>query len=140
VFARLVYASFLLCLPALLVVGLVFVVVPGGFIVALSALYYASVGFIGLVGMAAASRGRPGSSRGRPAEVSVGNASRLARSSLGPRGAVAAKTVSVVFSNDHGVASAPNQALTRPASGEFDSTVLLAPGAAPHRQDGARAV
>jgi hypothetical protein len=63
VFAFLVYAPFLLCLPALLVVGLVFVVVPGGFIVVLSALYYASVGFIGLVGMAAASRGRPGSSR-----------------------------------------------------------------------------
>ena len=56
VFALLVYAPLLLCLPALLVVGLVFVVVPGGFIVVLGAVYYVLAGFTGLVGFAAAKR------------------------------------------------------------------------------------
>jgi hypothetical protein len=56
VFALLVYAPLLLCLPALLVVGLVFVAVPGGFIVVLGAVYYVLAGFTGLVGFAAAKR------------------------------------------------------------------------------------
>ena len=101
-FALLVYVPCLLCLPALLVVGLVFVVVPRGFIVVLIALYYASVGFTGLVGLAAASRGQPGG-RARPANVSFGNASRLARSSFGARGAVGPRPVPVGFGNDHGL-------------------------------------
>jgi hypothetical protein len=40
VFVILIYAPTLLCLPVLLVVGLVFVVIPGGFIVVLGGLYY----------------------------------------------------------------------------------------------------
>jgi len=70
-------------------VGLVFVVVPGGFIVVLSALYSAAAGLAGLVGLAAASRWQLRASCARPGNASFENPSRVARSSFGPRGAVA---------------------------------------------------
>ena len=63
VFIILVYAPFLLFLPVLLVAGLVFVVVPGGFIVVLGGLYYAAAGVVGLLGLAARQRRQAGASR-----------------------------------------------------------------------------
>ena len=50
------YAPFLLFLPIALVAGLLFVVVPGGFMIVLGAAYYVSVGFMGLVALAAKAR------------------------------------------------------------------------------------
>src|SRR5437763_15812072 len=47
-----IYTPALLCLPALLLVGVVFVVIPGGFIIVLGALYYLLMGFVGEVGLA----------------------------------------------------------------------------------------
>jgi hypothetical protein len=47
VFALLVYAPVLLGLPVLLAVGLVFVLVPGGFMIVFGALYYASAWVMG---------------------------------------------------------------------------------------------
>jgi hypothetical protein len=53
----LLYSPALIFLPILLLAGIVFVVVPGGFIVILAAVYYlASAGFIALVGLATKSR------------------------------------------------------------------------------------
>ena len=63
VFIILAYVPFLLLLPVLLVVGLVFVVVPGGFIVVLGGLYYAAAGLVGLLGLAARQRRQAGASR-----------------------------------------------------------------------------
>ena len=54
----LAYFPLLLCVPILLVVGLVFVVVPGGFIIVLAGAYYLWIGFIGLLGSAAEQRRR----------------------------------------------------------------------------------
>ena len=65
VFEILFYVPILLCLPVLLV-GLVFVFIPGGFIIVLGGLYYALVGFIGLLGRAASRRRWSGASRVAP--------------------------------------------------------------------------
>jgi len=50
----LLFSPFLIFLPILLLGGIIFVVVPGGFIIVLGgAFYFASAGLIGLVGLAA---------------------------------------------------------------------------------------
>jgi hypothetical protein len=43
-----IYVPFLVCLPVLLVVGAVFVLVPGGFILVLAGAYYTALGALGL--------------------------------------------------------------------------------------------
>jgi hypothetical protein len=49
----LIYSPILIFLPILLLLGIIFLIVPGGFIVVLGgACYFASVGMIGLVGLA----------------------------------------------------------------------------------------
>jgi hypothetical protein len=49
----LLYSPLLIFLPILLLAGIIFVVVPGGFIIVLAGAYYfASAGLIGLVGLA----------------------------------------------------------------------------------------
>ena len=50
-FVIVAYAPILLLLPVLLLVGVVFVVVPGGFIIVLAGLYYAADGFTSLLGL-----------------------------------------------------------------------------------------
>jgi len=74
----LLYSPFLIFLPILLLGGIIFVVVPGGFIIVLAgAWYFASAGLIGLFGLttkhrrhaidASAERSRASSARSRPA-------------------------------------------------------------------------
>lgn len=53
----LLYSPFLIFLPILLLGGIIFVVVPGGFIIVLAGAWYlASAGLIGLVGLATTRR------------------------------------------------------------------------------------
>ena len=51
------FAPVLAFLPVLLVVGIIFVVVPGGFIIVLGAVFYGSLALFGAVGTAAKTRG-----------------------------------------------------------------------------------
>lgn len=62
----LAYSPVLLFLPILLVVGVVFVVVTGGFLIVLSGLYFVAVQIIGVIGLAARTR-RRASRKERPA-------------------------------------------------------------------------
>ena len=96
-FVILAYAPILMGLPLLLLGGVVFVVVPGGFIIVLGALYYAAVGLTGLLGLAASGRSRDRASRARRTNTGFENASRSGRSSLGPRGAMMARRWSRVM-------------------------------------------
>jgi hypothetical protein len=52
------YLPFLLFIPILLVLGIFFVIVPGGFIIVLAGAYYASLEVLGLLGLAARRRRR----------------------------------------------------------------------------------
>jgi hypothetical protein len=52
------YLPFLLFIPILLVLGILFVIVPGGFIIVLAGAYYASLEVLGLLGLAAGRRRR----------------------------------------------------------------------------------
>jgi hypothetical protein len=134
----LAYAPILMVLPVLLVVGLVFVVVPGGFIIVLGGLYYAVLGFTGLLALAARGRWRAGASR-RRANTSRDEAPRSGRSSFGPRPAAAPRPVAVGFTSDRAVGSAPKLAQSRRASGDINLVAPLERGRVPGRQDDARA-
>jgi hypothetical protein len=107
VFAILFYAPILLCLPMLLVVG-VLVCIPGGFIIVLGGLYYAFVGFTGLLGLAVSGRRRAGASR-EPQNTSSENASRSGLSSFGSRPSIAARPTAVGLANDPVVGPAPRR-------------------------------
>jgi hypothetical protein len=135
VFLILAYTPVLLCLPLLLVVGLVFVVVPGGFIVVLGGLYYAWVGFTGLLGFAAARRWQARGSRIRRAHANFDPGSRPRQPSVAPRGAPAAVTLG--FRNDRAAGS--RLALSRRGTGDAGRAATLDPGRASDRQDRARA-
>jgi hypothetical protein len=52
------YLPFLVFMPILLVVGIFFVIVPGGFIIVLAGAYYASLEVLALLGLAAGRRRR----------------------------------------------------------------------------------
>ena len=55
----LLYSPVLIFLPAVLLGGIIFMLVPGGFIIVLGGLtYFASIGLIGLVGLATNRRPR----------------------------------------------------------------------------------
>jgi energy-converting hydrogenase Eha subunit C len=139
VFVILAYAPILLCLPVLLVVGLIFVVVPGGFIIVLGALYYVAVGVAGSLGLAAIRRLGARVSRVRRTGPSFENASPSRRSSSGRRGAIAPRQLPVGFTNDRAVGSAAN-VLRRRGSDDVDLVAPLERGRVPDRHDGARAV
>lgn len=79
----LVYAPVLLFLPVSLLAGVVFVVVPGGFILVLGALYYALTTVAGLLGLAAAERWRARAARVRGASTTVEHRSPLGQAALG---------------------------------------------------------
>jgi hypothetical protein len=64
------YFPFLLFLPILLVLGIFFVIVPGGFIIVLAGAYYASMEVLGLLGLAARKRRRAVRANRRPARGS----------------------------------------------------------------------
>ena len=111
VFAILFYTPILLCLPMLLVVG-VLVCIPGGFIVVLGGLYYALTAFTGLLGLALSRRRRDGGSW-VPPNTSSEKASRSARSSFGSRRAIAGRPAAFGLATDPAVGSAPNLELGR---------------------------
>jgi hypothetical protein len=138
VFVIFVYAPILLCLPVLLLVGVVFVVVPGGFIIVLAGLYYAAAGLTSLLGLEVARRWRAGRSRVRPTSPSFENASPSSRSSSGRRGAIAPRPVAVGSTNDRAVGSAANVLLSRRGS-DVDLVAPLERGPLPDGQHGARA-
>ena len=138
VFGILFYAPILLCLPVLLVFG-VLVCIPGGFIVVLGGLYYASVWlFTGLLGLAVSRRRQAGASRVRP-NTSSENAWRSGRSSFGSRPAIAARPTAFGLATDLTVGSAPNLELSRQGSDDVNRLASREPGNVPDRQDGARA-
>src|SRR5947208_9759572 len=64
--AILLYAPVLISLPVLVPVALIFVLVPGGFIVVMAGVYWAVAWFIGLIGLAATRRREARRSRPRP--------------------------------------------------------------------------
>lgn len=65
------YFPFLLFIPILLVLGIIFVIVPGGFIIVLVGAYYASLEVLGLLGLAARRRRRAVRANRRRAQGSL---------------------------------------------------------------------
>jgi hypothetical protein len=65
------YFPFLLFIPILLVLGIFFVIVPGGFIIVLAGAYYASLEVLGLLGLAARGRRRAVRANRRRANASL---------------------------------------------------------------------
>jgi hypothetical protein len=139
VFLILAFAPILVCLPVLLLVGVMFVVVPGGFIIVLAGLYYAVAGFTGLLGLEATRRWHARRSRVRRADTSFENASPSTRSSSGRRGAIGPRPIAVRFTNDRALGSAANVPLSRRGSDGIDPVAPLERGRVPEGQDGARA-
>ena len=138
-FLILAYAPILLCLPVLLLIGVVFVVVPGGFIVVLAGLYYAAAGFTSLLGLSVTRRWRARRSRVRRADTSFEHASRSGRRSSGARGVIVPRPVAVGATNDRVVAAAPNVVLSRRGSDDVNLVAPLERSRVPDRQDGPRA-
>jgi hypothetical protein len=91
----LAYAPVLLFLPILLVVGLVFVVVAGGFLIVLSGLYFMLVAIIGVVGLAARGR-RRARRKERPARDRVVSGPTTYRSPPSRVGALGTTTMTAV--------------------------------------------
>ena len=144
-FIILAYAPLLLCLPLLLVIGLVFVVVPGGFIVVLiglyyltlAGLYYAFAGLTSLVGLAVNRRGQARTLRARRASTSAESASRSRQPPLVPRGAPIPVTVG--FGENGAVRPASTFALNRRRTGDLDRIRALDHARVADRQARARA-
>jgi hypothetical protein len=128
------YVPILLCLPVLLV-GAVLVCIPGGFIIVLGGLYYAFVGFTGLLGLAVSRRRWSGASR-VPPNPSSESASRSGRSSSGSRRAIAARPPAFGLATDPAVGSAPNFELSRGVSDNINLVAARERGQRPDRQDG----
>ena len=126
----------LLFLPVLLLVGVVFVVVPGGFIIVLGGLYYLATGFAGLLGLAATGRWRARASRVRLANMTGEHRLPSGPVAFGPRRAIA--PVAVPLSTDRMVRSAPRLVPRRREADDVAPVGPLYRGSAPHRQDGPR--
>lgn len=136
VFAILFYVPILLvCVPVLLV-GLMLVCIPGGFIIVLGGLYYASVGLTGLLGLAASRRRRASPVPPNPSSEA---ASRSGRSSFDPRRAIAAPPTAFALATDPAVGSAPNLELSRRVSDDVNLVAARERGHVPDRQDGTQA-
>lgn len=136
VFGILFYTPILLCLPLLLVAGVLFCI-PGGFILVLGGLYYALAWlFTGLLGLAVSRRRQARASRVRP-NASSENVTRSARSSFGSRPAIASRPTAFALAADPTVASAPNLELSRRGSYEAKHIAARERGHVPDRQDGA---
>jgi hypothetical protein len=124
VFLVLIYAPVLICLPILLIAGILFVLVPGGFIIVLLAGgYFLSVGFVGLVGLAKAGR-RQAIHATRRIEASGALAGPGSRSLPTRPSANAATPLAAALKNDQTVSSAPNLLLQ---GGDLDGVDRLAP-------------
>lgn len=138
VFVILAYAPFLLFLPVLLLGGVVFVVVPGGFIIVLGGLYYAATGFAGLLGLAANSRWRARASRAPRANTTFGDTTPAGRAPSRPRGAIAPSPIAVPLMKHRVIGSPPSLVPPPRGLGDVDPLRTLDGGSAPKRLDGAR--
>jgi hypothetical protein len=105
------YWPFLIFLPLLLVVGIIFVVVPGGFIIVLAGAYYASAGVLGLVGLATTSWRRQTRTNRRPAKASSTFPSPIRRSPSSGLSVRAPRPITAARRNDRTVALARARAL-----------------------------
>lgn len=134
VLAILFYVPILLCVPVLLV-GLMLVCIPGGFIIVLGGLYYAFVGFTGLLGLAGVRRRWSGAPRVPPNRSSQ-NASRSGPSSSSSRRPTAAGQPTFGLATNPAVGSAPNLELSRRVSDDINLVAASERGHLPDRQDG----
>jgi hypothetical protein len=85
----LLYVPALIGLPILLIAGILFVVVPGGFIIVVGALGYALMSFLGMVGLAAKSRWQAARATRRRDRAGSAVTRQTARSPARPVAAVA---------------------------------------------------
>jgi hypothetical protein len=131
-----VYSPALLCLPALLLAGVVFVLVPGGFIIIVGGLYYLLVGFIGVVGLASRrARGVPRSRSASPATRFV-PARTVTRGLALARARITPATPAIAgVRNDRAIGSATNGLLKRDGDG-MSQVASADVGRAPDRRDG----
>jgi hypothetical protein len=98
--AILLYAPVLISLPVLVPVAVIFVLVPGGFIVVLAGLYFAVVWFIGLLGLGGTQRRNARRSRALPLRTGFAVARPTSRSPLLPAGVIAATPSAVGLRSD----------------------------------------
>jgi hypothetical protein len=110
----LVYAPVLMCLPVLLVGGLVFVLVPGGFIIVLGALYWVLVQFIGLAALGARRAWQASRSRKRSARAGFVPSRPTRQAAFKPVGAVAATPITAGLVSDPLAPSARSILPSRP--------------------------
>ena len=90
----LLYSPLLIFLPILLLLGIIFVVVPGGFIVVLAGAYYfASAGVVALVGLATKRRRHAIDAKPDRSRTSSARLRPAARTAPSRRGADAPSTV-----------------------------------------------
>ena len=113
------FAPVLALLPLLLVVGVVFLVVPGGFIIVLGAGFYASLALFGMVG-AAAKNWRDAARSRAPRNHTISAPGRLSRPGYRPAGVGA---------------PALQQALRGPVTGEPARRVAAAPPLQPTAEE-----
>lgn len=112
-----VYAPVLVSLPILLPVLIIFMLVPGGFIVVLAGLYWALSSLIGVVSLAATGRRRVRRSRIPSATEDVGSVSPLGQPRLEPAGAFASTPVPLELGSRRRDVSAQNVVIARRADG-----------------------
>lgn len=112
----LVYAPVLVSLPILLVVGLVFFVVPGGFIIVLGGLYWAVSSLIGVVGLGAMRRWRAHRARTRAARADVAPVRRREQPRFEPAGAFDSTPMPLALASHRGDVPAANVAVARRAN------------------------
>jgi hypothetical protein len=133
-----IYTPALLCLPALLLVGVVFVVVPGGFIIVLGVLYYLLAGFIGVVGLASRRAWRFRRSRSASPATGFVPARTAAREPALARARINPATPAIAgLPNDRGIGSAANGLPWRGADGT-SRVASVDVVRAPDRRDGPR--
>ena len=112
--AILLYAPVLISLPILVPVAVIFVLVPGGFIVVLAGVYWAVAQFIALIGLAAARRRKARRSRTRPVRTGFAVGRSTSRSPLVPAGVIAATPSAVGLRSDR-AAKPPSMLVDRRA-------------------------
>lgn len=110
----LVYAPVLVGLAILAVVGIVFVLVPGGFIIVLGGLYFMSTELIGLAGLAARNRRRAARSRTRRTRPTSVLAPQTKRRRFEPAGTAAPVLSTVALRYDRVPGPAPDILVHRP--------------------------
>jgi hypothetical protein len=111
--ALFVYAPVLIGLPILLPVLIIFLVVPGGFIVVLAGLYWAFLWLIGVVGLATSRRWRSHRGRARAARAEVVPVRRQAQPQFEPARAFAPTPVPLALGSSRGDVSAATVSIAR---------------------------